>query len=87
MPNLNKMYQPNRNLKVPELNAVFEITSQGTPYLKTDRGNQKVGFLLMRTRLLIDHQYHTIMVKQSNNETNNFDYTIQKQKPIKEVPA
>ena len=87
MPNLNKMYKLNRDLKVPELQATFEITGQGTPYIRKNGSMQKVGFLLMRTRLLIDYNEHTITVRHYNDKTNNFNYTIKKQEPPKEVPA
>lgn len=81
MPNLNKMYKLNRDLKVPELQATFEITGQGTPYIRKNGSMQKVGFLLMRTRLLIDYQDHTISVGYWNDKKHNFDYEIQKQEP------
>ena len=84
MSNLNKQYRLNRNLKVPELSAEFEITGQSTPYLRKNGSMQKVGFLLMRTRLLIDYQDHTISVGYWNDKKNNFNYTIQKQEPPKE---
>ena len=72
-------YKPNRILRVPELSTDFEITSQGTPYLRKNGAMQKVGYLLMRTRLLIDHNNHTISVGFWNEKKNNFDYKIKEQ--------
>ena len=77
MPNLADKYLPSRDLKVKELDLTFEITSQGTPYIRKNGGLQKVGSLLTKRALYIDYAGHTITVGYWNKDKNNFDYKIE----------
>lgn len=84
--NLNNTYYNNKELKIPELNNItILIGSNNTPYLKTGRGNRKLGFLQLPRSLIIDIQDHTLIIKSYDQTKNKFDYSITKQ--TSEVPT